>query len=93
MDDGVCRIALEGSTLEIIGNGGTYAAAVHANTVVACRAFFAVNPSRLKARPLRTRGVDGENARRAERAAVPRMQTRCRVSVTEWKNVDREKAS
>ena len=54
---------------------------------------FAVNPSRLPARPSGLRGVD-RSARPSRGAAVPSMQTCVRVSLlkrTEGRNVDHEK--
>src|ERR1700740_292583 len=53
---GECRIALKGSALETIGNGRTSVTAMHGKHYYCSARAFAVNPSRLKARPLRASG-------------------------------------
>jgi hypothetical protein len=54
---GECRIALKGSALETIGNGRTSVTAMqHGQHYCRSARAFAVNPSRLKARPLRASG-------------------------------------
>jgi len=74
---GECRIALKGSALETIGNGRTSVTAMqHGNTIVARRGAFAVNPSRLKARPLRASGGWPLSAAKQKGLPLPWMQ-RC----------------
>ena len=75
------------------GSKRTYNAVTFAGHHCCSARAFAVNPSRLPARPSWLRGLTAQRGQ-AERAAVPSMQTCAHVSLlkrTKGRNVDHEK--